>query len=156
MGEPAGTTRLSVLAVAGTHVGAVSAHFEPLTQEALVISRLESYFRFRDLPQRSALLKCVKHFPACPIHDGPPRDKREGCHGGLESQPVSTIRSCLTEQPLFLRLIVPIHQAQVHPDTISITGHIRRRECGRLNNLTPDRVEGPRTKVSHRVDAHSG
>ena len=136
--EPAGATRLGVLAVAGAHVGAVSAHLEPLTQEALVISRLQSYFSFRNLPQWSSRRKDVEHLLTRPIHDWSPRDDRESRRGRLEAQIVSAVRSHLAEQLGFLYLVAPVYQSQVNADTVGIAGDIRRCECGGLDNLSID------------------
>lgn len=136
MGEPARAAGARVLLVAGTHVGTVGAHLEPLAQEALVISRLKSNFSVRDLPQRSPYRKGVEHLLTRPVHDGSPRDDHESRNGGLEAHSTIVVRSRLAEQLGFLRLIAPVHQAQVHPDTVGVASDIRRRKSGGLNNLS--------------------
>ena len=138
MREPEGTAGARVLPVAGAHVGAVGAHLEPLAQETLVISRLKSYFSVRCLPQRSPRREGGEHLLTRPVHDGSPRDDRESRHGGLEAHSMIVVRSCLAEQLGFLRLVAPVHQAQVHPDAVGVAGDIRRRKSGGLDDLSVD------------------
>ena len=136
--KPARAAGARVLTVTGTHAGAIGAHLEPLAQETLVISRLQSYFSYRGLPQRSPHRKGLEHLPTRPVRDGSPRDDRESRNGGLEAQSVSVVRSRLAEQLGFLCLVAPVHQAQVHPDAVGVAGDIRRRKSGGLDNLSVD------------------